>query len=127
MSKSGEDIEDLSQCLQGNLCRCTGYRPILEAFQKISDKKTHFEVKTLDNSTLSPLVLNKTWFVPKDLAEVKRLMTDHYGKFEFCQGGTGKYHIKQIDVNEPTFHISLGLVVSLQKIEVSLFLFFLFT
>jgi CO/xanthine dehydrogenase FAD-binding subunit len=24
------DIEDMKRCLQGNLCRCTGYRPILE-------------------------------------------------------------------------------------------------
>ncbi len=27
------DIEDVDKCLQGNLCRCTGYRPILEGFR----------------------------------------------------------------------------------------------
>ena len=26
------DVEDMEKCLQGNLCRCTGYRPILESF-----------------------------------------------------------------------------------------------
>ena len=26
------DVEDMERCLQGNLCRCTGYRPILESF-----------------------------------------------------------------------------------------------
>ena len=27
------DIEDMERCLQGNLCRCTGYRPILESYE----------------------------------------------------------------------------------------------
>ena len=26
------DIEDVKRCVQGNLCRCTGYRPIVEGF-----------------------------------------------------------------------------------------------
>ena len=26
------DVEDMEKCLQGNLCRCTGYRPILESY-----------------------------------------------------------------------------------------------
>ena len=28
------DVEDMEKCLQGNLCRCTGYRPILECYDK---------------------------------------------------------------------------------------------
>ena len=32
--KSSLDIEDIDKCLQGNLCRCTGYRPIVEGFRK---------------------------------------------------------------------------------------------
>jgi xanthine dehydrogenase iron-sulfur cluster and FAD-binding subunit A len=26
------DIEDILKSVEGNLCRCTGYRPILDAF-----------------------------------------------------------------------------------------------
>ncbi len=33
------DIEDVERCLQGNLCRCTGYRPILEAFETFCSKR----------------------------------------------------------------------------------------
>ncbi len=33
------DIEDVDKCLQGNLCRCTGYRPILEGFRTFCQEK----------------------------------------------------------------------------------------
>ena len=29
-SKGVVDIEDVKRCVQGNLCRCTGYRPIIQ-------------------------------------------------------------------------------------------------
>ena len=37
------DVEDMERCLQGNLCRCTGYRPILESFDGFC--KGHADVK----------------------------------------------------------------------------------
>ena len=33
------DIEDLGRGLQGNLCRCTGYRPILSSLSNLCSKK----------------------------------------------------------------------------------------
>ena len=32
------DIEDLGRGLQGNLCRCTGYRPILSSLSNLCSK-----------------------------------------------------------------------------------------
>ena len=32
------DIEDLGRGLQGNLCRCTGYRPILSSLANLCSK-----------------------------------------------------------------------------------------
>ena len=33
------DLEDVETCLVGNLCRCTGYRPILESFGHCADDR----------------------------------------------------------------------------------------
>jgi len=34
------DIEDITRGIQGNLCRCTGYRPIVEAFSTFSTNQS---------------------------------------------------------------------------------------
>jgi xanthine dehydrogenase/oxidase len=49
--KKGEipDIEDVKKCLQGNLCRCTGYRPILQGFETFCnprDKNNQTKIET---------------------------------------------------------------------------------
>nr|CAB3267784.1 xanthine dehydrogenase/oxidase-like [Phallusia mammillata] len=36
-NKPVPSVEDIEECLQGNLCRCTGYRPILSAFNTFID------------------------------------------------------------------------------------------
>ena len=81
VSTSSQDIEDLSECLQGNICRCTGYRPILEAFQKFNEtgKKIPFEVSLPKNGNgdVNSLILNKNYFAPNNLDEVKKLMELH--------------------------------------------------
>ena len=46
---TAQDIEDL---IDGNICRCTGYRPILEAFKTFADDSSH-ELQT-KLSTCSP-------------------------------------------------------------------------
>ncbi|CAL8083327.1 unnamed protein product [Orchesella dallaii] len=39
MNNSSWDIARVKKIIQGNLCRCTGYRPILEAFRKCKPSK----------------------------------------------------------------------------------------
>jgi len=47
------DVEDIITSLDGNLCRCTGYRPIVEAFSTFcSTKEDKFESTTFDKSKL---------------------------------------------------------------------------
>ena len=46
------DVEDIVKTIDGNLCRCTGYRPILEAFTTFCDNDVATEdVDTKASST----------------------------------------------------------------------------
>lgn len=42
-------MEEIENSLSGNLCRCTGYRPILDAFKSFaSDRSKYLEQKVTD-------------------------------------------------------------------------------
>ncbi len=90
------DIEDVAKCLQGNLCRCTGYRPILEGFQSLSKEDLNLSslLETLDS--VGPFQdFNHQCFVPTNLDEVLDLMKTFHGKgWKFVQGGTGSYQME---------------------------------
>ncbi|KAH0900779.1 hypothetical protein HID58_040282 [Brassica napus] len=58
-SKNSPSEEEIEECLAGNLCRCTGYRPIVDAFRVFakSDDALYSGVSSLsleDGSTICP-------------------------------------------------------------------------
>ena len=66
--KEPPSVEDIEENLSGNLCRCTGYRPILDAFRVFAktddlayrnealngDLKDHVSDKNLDGRKICP-------------------------------------------------------------------------
>lgn len=78
------ELEDVELALQGNLCRCTGYRPIVEGFRSIcknenkepvTDEKEqihpspkgNFRVPKFDESTFKPMDESRDPEVPKEI------------------------------------------------------------
>lgn len=80
----------IDDALAGNLCRCTGYRPIVEAAQKAcsGDGKDRFTEKETDiialldridssGETLELITEQQSYFKPFTLAEALRLRKEH--------------------------------------------------
>ena len=96
------DIEDLYSGLQGNLCRCTGYRPIIEAFsgfttgtdQQTAGLSVSPEVlqgmKDLSRERFRLQTSGLLWIKPLEVEEVYELMKE-YPSYQIRQGGTGSY------------------------------------
>jgi len=110
VNNSNPENDDISESLEGNLCRCTGYKFINDAVLSVIYKMKNndfsnklvpdyaFNVqKKLKNFTKKAILVNrqfhtldlcKHYFIPNNYSELFSLMSEFKGRFSVINGGT---------------------------------------
>ena len=85
---SGKVINNdtINDAISGNLCRCTGYSPIIKAIKSVSDRKTKFKKVEMINKEKKVRFGNITYLKPNNLKEFKDYL--EVKSFQFIAGGT---------------------------------------
>ncbi len=85
---SGKVINNdtINDAISGNLCRCTGYSPIIKAIKSVSDRKTKFKKVEIINKEKKVRFGNITYLKPNNLKELKDYL--EVNSFQFVAGGT---------------------------------------
>ena len=78
--------DTINDAISGNLCRCTGYSPIIKAIKSVSDRKTKFTKVEIINKEKKVRLGNITYLKPNNLKKLKDYL--EVKSFQFIAGGT---------------------------------------
>ena len=119
--------ENIKDSISGNLCRCTGYRPIMDAAKSLNNKNRSDKfvknkkkiinlLKKIKSENINIKNKNKKYFAPTTITELKKTIKD-YPNSNFLSGGTDLSLIVTKDRKDIDNIISLNSINELNFIE----------